>query len=64
VGKEVGRRSCRSLVEDPAREWYLVVNLAGSIDSRRQFPLSSFSASSSVKENIDEDVLSVSEDDL
>ena len=41
-----------------------MVNLAGSIDSGRQFPLPSSSASSSVKENIDEDVLSVSEDDL
>jgi hypothetical protein len=41
-----------------------VVNLAGSIDSGRQFPLPSSSVSSSVKENIDEDALSVSEDDL
>jgi hypothetical protein len=39
-----------------------VVNLAGSIDSGRQFPLPS-SVSSSIKENIDEDALSVSEDD-
>jgi hypothetical protein len=41
-----------------------VVNLAGSIDSGRQFPVPSSSTSSSVKENIDEDVLSVSEDDV